>query len=454
MALASGQHKSLFGNKKASKVSRFTYGMKLEVEVTSKEIIKPSSPTPDALRRYQLSYLDQLTPAIYNPLVFFYPDICDTHANKIKISDQHKQSFSNALTYFYPLAGRIMENQLFVNCNDEGIPLSEARVKCQLSDVVNNPVPCEINKLLPFKIHDAEQIPLGIQFNIFECGGIGIGACISHKIGDALSFFTFVNMWAAIARGEKKVVAPEFVSASLFPPRDLSGFKPTITQTKEKIMTKRFVFTASKIEEIRAKYADKSSFENQTRPTRVQALSAFIWSRFFTVTEVRSRPDTLCLIYQLVNLRTRIDPPQPEYSFGNLYSFTSTIVPSMDTTGESCDHNLVAEMKESMKQFNKEYVKKIQDGYNPNSRELVASNAKGETPIVSFTSLCRFPVYEADFGWGKPIWAGSAARDIKNAVTFMDTAAGDGIEAWVSLNEDDIAKFESDKELLAYVDAP
>ncbi|XVE85232.1 hypothetical protein DITRI_Ditri17bG0075100 [Diplodiscus trichospermus] len=431
--------------------------MKLEVEVTYKEIIKPSSPTPDGLRFYQISYLDQLTPAVYNPLVFFYPEICDTQANKIKISDQLKQSISNALTYFYPLAGRIMENLLFVDCNDEGIPFSEARIKCQLSDVVNNPVPCEINKLLPFKIHDAEQIPLGIQFNIFECGGIGIGVCISHKIGDALSFFTFVNMWAAIARGEKKLVAPEFVSASLFPPRNLSGFKPTITQTKEKIITKRLVFTASKIEEIRAKYADKSSFENQTPSTRVQALSAFIWNRFFTVTEVRSRPDTLCLIYQLVNLRTRIDPPQPEYSFGNLYSFTSTIVPPTDSNvGESCDHSLIIEMKASMKQLNKEYVKKIQDGYNhmDYTREMAASNAKGEMLIVSFTSLCWFPVYEADFCWGKPIWAGSAARDIKNVVTFMDTAAGDGIEAWVSLNEDDMAKFESDKELFAYVDAP
>ncbi|XP_022734807.1 vinorine synthase-like [Durio zibethinus] len=428
--------------------------MKLEVAVISNYIVKPSSPTPDRLRRYQLSFLDQLTLTIYNPLVLFYPAICDTQANKIHTSDKLKHSISNALTYFYPLAGRIMENQLFVDCNDEGIPFLEARVKCQLSDVIKNPVPCEINKLLPFKLHDANEIPLGIQFNIFDCGGIGIGVCISHKIGDALSFFTFVNMWAAIARGERKLVAPEFVSASLFPPRDLSGFKPSISQTKEQIVTKRFVFTASKIEEIREKYADNSRFGNQTRPTRIEALSAFIWSRFVTATEVRSRPDTLCSIVHMINLRTRIDPPQPEYSFGNLYSFAMTF-PSMDGTGESC-HNLVTQMKDSIKKINKECVKKIQDGYNhlDSIRETAAIYAKAEMLTISFTSLCRFPAYEADFGWGKPIWVGSAARDINNVVTFLDTAACNGIEAWVSLKEEDMAKFDSDEEFLAYVNAP
>ncbi|XWS69156.1 hypothetical protein CRYUN_Cryun04dG0155500 [Craigia yunnanensis] len=429
--------------------------MKLEVELISKEIVKPSSPTPDQLRRYQLSFLDQITPPIYNPMVFFYPEICETQANKTKTSDKLKLSISNALAYFYPLAGRIMENQLFVDCNDEGIPFLEARVKCQLSDFIKNPVPCELNKLLPFEIHDAEEFPLGIQFNIFDCGGIGIGVCISHKVGDALSFFMFVNMWAAIARGEKKLVAPEFVSASLFPPRNLSEFKQSIGQTKEQIITKRFVFTASKIEEIRRKYADNTSFENQTRPTRIEALSAFIWSRFITATDVRSRPDTFWAIMHLVNLRTRIDPPQPEYSFGNLYSFIMTI-PSMDSTGESC-HNFVTQMRESIKKINKEHVKKIQDGHNhlDDIKEMTTSNAKlGKMLSFNFTSLCRFPLYEADFGWGKPIWAGSADRGYKNVVTFMDTVAGNGIEAWVCLKEEDMEKFYSDEELLAYINAP
>ena len=29
---------------------------------------------------------------------------------------------------------------------------------------------------------------------------------------------------------------------------------------------------------------------------------------------------------------------------------------------------------------------------------------KGEEDVFLFTSWCRFPFYEADFGWGKPVW--------------------------------------------------
>ncbi|KAL1149647.1 hypothetical protein V6Z11_A10G204500 [Gossypium hirsutum] len=402
--------------------------MQLDVQVISEEIVKPSSPTDDRLRRYQLSFLDQQTPLVYNAMVYFYPKICNIEANKITILHRLKQSISNALTCFYPLAGRIMEDQLFVDCNDEGIPFLEARVKCQLLDVLNNPIPKELNKLLPFEFHvsgtDAEHVLLGIQFNVFDCGGIGIGVCISHKIGDALSFFSFVNIWASIARGETNLIVPEFKSASLFPPRAI----PEARQLKkEQIVTKRFVFGATKVEEIRRKYGENTS---QTRPSRVEALSAFIWDRFVTAFGLRSRPDTLSTIIHVVNLRARIDPPLPGSSFGNLYSLALTI-PSMD-------NNI-----------------KLQDGYDHMKyfREIT-SYARGEILTFSFTSLCRFPMYEADFGWGKPIWASSVDRQIKNITTFMDTINGDGIEAWIALNVEEMAKFDCDEELLAYVNNP
>ncbi|OMO81442.1 Transferase [Corchorus olitorius] len=267
--------------------------MELEVEVMSREIVQPSSPTPDRLRHYQLSFLDQIAPQVYMPFILFYPEICVTEANKIKASHHLKESISKALTYFYPLAGRIRSRSSdnpFVDCNDEGIPFVKAKVKCQISDVIKDPIPLELNKLLPFiNIYDAVELPLGIQFNVFECGGIGVGVCMSHIVGDALSLVAFVNTWAAIARGEKELVLPEFASASLFPPRIRPGYNPnipaSIPQSIKKLRYRRLVFTASKIEEIRGKYADNSSSNNPKLPTRVEALSAFIWSRFAASTE-------------------------------------------------------------------------------------------------------------------------------------------------------------------------
>ncbi|CAB4264178.1 unnamed protein product [Prunus armeniaca] len=71
--------------------------------------------------------------------------------------------------------------------------------------------------------------------------------------------------------------------------------------------------------------------------------------------------------------------------------------------------------------------------------------------LLNFSSYCRFPLYDSDFGWGRPTWVGSPALTYKNLVLFMDTKEGGGIEAYVSLEGEVMAKFECDSELLSYV---
>ncbi|BBG93941.1 hypothetical protein Prudu_002100 [Prunus dulcis] len=76
---------------------------------------------------------------------------------------------------------------------------------------------------------------------------------------------------------------------------------------------------------------------------------------------------------------------------------------------------------------------------------------KGEMVTLSFTSLCRFPLYEADFGWGKPTWVGAPPLTFNNLVVFMDAKSGGGIEAYINMKEEDLAKLEGDNEFLAFV---
>jgi shikimate O-hydroxycinnamoyltransferase len=61
--------------------------MKVEVEVISEETIKPSFPTPQHLHHYQLSFLDQLQPLVFMPLVFFYPKQSDAYLSNIEQTD-------------------------------------------------------------------------------------------------------------------------------------------------------------------------------------------------------------------------------------------------------------------------------------------------------------------------------------------------------------------------------
>ena len=388
--------------------------------------------------------------------MFYYPEK-DTDFNVVEISNKLKKSMSQVLKLFYPLAGRFNENTTYIDCNDEGIPYIEARVNCQLSHFLQNQIfPNELNKFIPFESDTVSDLALGVQLNIFECGAIAIGSCISHKIADGLSTFMFLKSWAEIARGDHESVhmqaRPQFQAATLFPPKNITGFNPRIGITnKNNIISKRFVFSASSIEDLRQKYAvdNKGS-------SRVEALSAFIWNRFRAATQVESKladdNERLCAMVHAVNLRTRIDPPLSGYSFGNLYRFVR-IVPSIDRgqSKEKCE--IVQQMRDQISRIDGKYVKKLQEGTEHLNfmKEGAKEFLNKETILLNFSSWCRFPLYESDFGWGKPAWVGLPPLTFKNLVVLMDTISGDGVEAYINLDQNDMAKLETDDEFLAFV---
>ncbi|CAN1314203.1 Stemmadenine O-acetyltransferase [Linum perenne] len=301
--------------------------MKLEVRVVSKEIITPSHPTPNNLRRYSLSFLDQISPPVYNPLVLFYTTTTnnDTNAQRSKLL---KESLSKVLSLYYPLAGCIDETNSFAFCNDEGVPYVETEVNSQIS------------------------------------------------------------------------------------------------------------------------------LESKKVPSRIETLSVFIWSRLVKVTRSESRTNRSLLLLHAVNLRTRMDPPLPEHSFGNYYRVAVT-VPNNDDAEEEEDKcgSLISLMRESISKVDKGFVKSLQGGGNDEHFNFIRQQSeafmKGEAEFLNFTSLCRFPRYESDFGWGKPSWVGTPCLTFKNLVVFMDSAA-DGIEALIHLDEAEMGKFQQDQVLLQY----
>ncbi|KAI5332717.1 hypothetical protein L3X38_022846 [Prunus dulcis] len=192
----------------------------MEFEIIKRETIKPSSPTPHYLRNFKLSLLDQLGPVAYEPLVLFYPK------NGIATPEKSvwiiKKSLSETLTRFYPLAGRIKGN-ISIDCNDHGVDYVEARVSGLLSTFLSKPDAQTLRKLLPV---DAESPEAGrgplllVQANVFDCGGLAIGVCMSHKLADAASLSTFIMAWSATALGFSQALLPDFSASFRFPPTD------------------------------------------------------------------------------------------------------------------------------------------------------------------------------------------------------------------------------------------
>jgi shikimate O-hydroxycinnamoyltransferase len=430
--------------------------MVMHVEIISKDIIKPSSPTPHHLRNFKLSFLDQIAPSLYIPIIFFY------HSNHgvgsvdpFERSRSLKKSLAETLTRFYPLAGAPINEDFSINCNDKGADYIEARVPCNLSQVVDIPKAQELIQLLPFEPYHScteigKEVLLAVQYNIFECGGVAIAVCVSHKIADGTSAVTFVNAWAGTSRGASEVISPSFDAAIHFPLRDTTGFMPNEAISKENIVTKRFVFNKSSIAALR-KEASVAFGPEDKGPSRVEAISAFIWRRFMAMAKAKqgNKKPKLFAAVHAVNLRGRMVPQLPVHSFGNLWRVA--IATSPVEIEKDCRF-LVRQLRKSIMEINPEYVKKLQDsdGHLDFMKKASKLLVQGEIEFCNFSSWCWFPYYEVDFGMGKPTWVCSPSIPCKNVVVIMSTKDGDGIETWINMKGEDMAIFEHDTELLSF----
>ena len=62
-----------------------------------------------------------------------------------------------------------------------------------------------------------------------------------------------------------------------------------------------------------------------------------------------------------------------------------------------------------------------------------------EIDSFNCSSWCRFPLYEADFGCGKPVWVTPVLPSplgVNNFILLMDAKDGDGIELYVFKDEE------------------
>ncbi|KAI8004438.1 Stemmadenine O-acetyltransferase [Camellia lanceoleosa] len=465
----------------------------MKVVVTSRQTIKPSNPTPQHLRQLKLSFLDQIQQPHFVPLIYFYASSnsgLNKATNDRRRSEKLKESLSETLSWFYPLAGRVKDN-LFFDCNDQGVPFFEAQVQSSLDHVVGQSKSnSQLNYLFPYlDFDDAGDLLLAVQLNFFDCGGMAIGLCTSHKIADALSIVMFLKFWATVSRGDhSNLVYPQFGSANIFPPTlnpNLNHYKRGVGTTKNKIIAKSFVFSDSAICTLNAKYTPTTTaaapatttativtVNNKTihnNPTRVEALSTFIWCRYKAAT----RGEMVCgegiryPVIQGVNLRTRLNPPLPNSYYGNLSRFAIAILapPALEkgAIGEDCG-SLVSQMRDGIKKVNSDYVRKLQEGGGGmgglNSKKEEGGNKGGEEGggdavfTLAFSSIARFPLYETDFGWGRPVWVTFGVVNLDNMVVFFPTKSGDGIEAFICMNKGDLAKLETDIEFLSFVSNP
>lgn len=475
----------------------------IKTEMIRRETIKPSSPIPNNPKTINLSFWDQLASPSYIPMVLFYPK--NNIKNGDQISKQLKKSLSEALTHhFYPFTGRIKANN-FIECDDDdgdddnGAKYMEVRIHSPLSSFLEEPNFQVLKKFLPIEPQSSKEAIMSllqVQLSFFECGGIAIGLCMSHKVADASTMSTFIRVWAAINASfgdqaqaheitQQQLPIVNFNASSYFPPRDhLSSLQLPAMMfkgTTKPCVTKRYVFYGPKIEALRA----KAMSPLVERPSRVEAVTSLIWRCFmnawrslntkiiyeihmavsekFNISEISkiSLLDTeksnikYSIMIQLANVRTKVQEPFLGNTMGNLVQHFATVVEEskmelQDLVGQLRKGNV--ELGEKIgKMLGGDELLEMVDGYRKGRESKNGGGVDDEMKLYFCSSWCKFQLYGvADFGWGKPIWVNNSGTIKNNFFLLTDTRGGDGIEAWVTLNEEEMTFFEKDTELLAF----
>ncbi|WCJ19292.1 HXXXD-type acyl-transferase family protein [Euphorbia peplus] len=445
---------------------------KIQVDIISKEIIKPSSQTLDNLKPFKFPLFSQFTPTTYAPVILFYPKTI----NNLKITPTQilirlKLSLSQTLTVFYPFSGRVVDNH-YIDHFDQGAPLLVAKVSGieNLSDYLKNPKIEFLNSFLPCQPF-SKEIDLGntplivFQVNVFPCGGIALGLVGSHKLVDGPSAASFINAWASISRNGvfPETVLPNCTQGSLvFPakipfPEEYVTLMERLWFSKDNYITRRFVFNAKALSTIRAK-ATRERDGKLIKPSKLEALTCFLWKCFMAASRAISGTPKPSFLIETVNLRTRTRPPLPNATIGDIFWWATAMADASSGSKELYElsfllHEAVAIYEDS------DYMKTLQgeEGFETVSEhctQLKEIILVEKPDIFAFTSLCHQGIAKVDFGWGEPYWVGMMGKpgpEFRNLTLFVDGKDGNGVEAWITLDEQRMKFLERDPDLLAYV---
>lgn len=429
----------------------------MKVNVMSRKVVKPLKQTPSHLRTYKISLLDEINPSINHLRLLYFSSDDQIEAKFVCL----EISLAQIMSKFYPLAGRYNKEKREVDCNDEGALYLTAEIDCELSQIVGCAAPEQLNQLLPVDVAAVDEPAdpiLAVQINRFCCGGLAIGVCASHRVVDSAAFALFLTAWAkAAASGGEHLIEPHFDDHSYFPSENL----PTLDYHESKIITTRYVFDRKAIQRLREQLITEwKSIGTERQPSRVVAVSAFLTQALLRADRARHGKPRATVVGQLINIRERTDPPVPKHTFGTWISGSFLELAAAEAAELAAEHNfhgLAGKIRQITMQGVRDCERVLSDeefGRKILVDRFFEAMEKGKSSdwkVIWVTDISKFGEYDADFGFGKPVWVSFAAVPLQDHIVLLNNRNNDGIEAWMYLQESDMQFFRQDKEIRCFV---
>lgn len=368
-----------------------------------------------------------------------------------------KKSLSETLVHFYPLAGRLLtssDDVVYIDCNDAGADLIEASAPdVGVEDIMVAEIGPVVRQL--FALDGAINLnghflPLLVVQVTKLRDGVAIGFAINHAVVDGTSLWHFINSWADLCRGVATISHSPLHSRCF----DIKGSRIALnlpkTQTIDKfsppaLTEKIFHFSKETISRLK----DRANRKNSKDPIIIssfQALSAHIWQ---AITRARNLPPDETTTFKLaVNCRPRLIPPLPYSYFGNAIQIVSTKV----TAGEllACDicsaawllHRIISPHRDGN-------IRAELQRYKQHRTVLKLDRTIRDNSVMMGSSP-RFPMYDNDFGWGRPVGvrSGWANKFDGKMSAYPEREGGGGVDVEICLPPYSMAALETDPQFI------
>ncbi|MCO5550203.1 hypothetical protein L7F22_003685 [Adiantum nelumboides] len=449
-----------------------------EVSISSRAMVMQATPTPPHKRHLFLSCFDFIwAKHHYNQRLLFYEAFATSSRPAAVAIAKLKSSLALCLAHYYPWCGRLMHGEPphvrpFIDCNDAGVEFVEASLDLPISQLSSCGFQMQpfFEKLCQRVDPSAQESPLlSIQATLFSDGGLSLGISHSHVVADGQALWNFMISWSECAR-ELPLSLPPLLDREILavpnPSTEKATWKFNATFREEDMMDVGansfqdpipdlstvgtspclaqclFILPCSAVKQLK--------LEDGGVHTSYEVICAHIWKH---VSVARQRPShEPTYFFVLANCRSRLKPPLPSSYFGNAIWFDI----STTTTGKICGESLhdiasrihdtvVAIVQDSLVSF----MNWVELSGNDLASAIIPHIPKGGG--INVASSPRFPVYDVDFGWGKP----SAVRSPKvpgdgEVVLFGGNPKleeGD-VEFCVCLSEDALKRLLDDSKFL------
>jgi shikimate O-hydroxycinnamoyltransferase len=423
----------------------------MAVEILESCMVTPSeASTPK--HGVWLSNLDLLVARSHTPTIYVYRPT--SHVPAFFSPDVLKAALSKALVPFYPLAGRLAldgAGRPEIHCTGDGVLFVTARTDAALQDLGGFVPSDELRRMLvPSADGGGGDERAGIlamfQVTFFKCGGVCVGAAIHHTAADGLAALDFVNTWAAVARGAAGEAAPRlpWLDRTLLRARSPPAVRFDHAEYSRrggggsKVPFDSAILPLSK--------AQVDALKGGKKLSTFKAVVAHVWRCACRARGLAAAAETR--LYMTADARSRVTPPLPDGYLGNAIFRASAVAKVGDVVSGPLDA-AADRISGATARLDDEYVRSLVDHL-----EQVVSDAAGlrkgewvmpETDlwVISWQGL---PIYDADFGWGRPSFMSRACLQFSGLVYLVPGPDGDGrLDVVVAMEPKSLARF---KELL------